>query len=86
LDRRQTIPKKIRYFFEYLLFRFILFPIQLLPLSGICFLGRLLGTALYHTSPRRQETARINLDIAFGDTKTPKEKKAEKLAKKAAKK
>jgi KDO2-lipid IV(A) lauroyltransferase len=75
LDRRQTIPKNIRYFLEYILFRLILFPIQMLPLKGICFLGRFLGSALYHASPSRRKIARINLDIAFGDTKTPEEKK-----------
>jgi KDO2-lipid IV(A) lauroyltransferase len=74
LDRRQTIPKKIRYFLEYILFRLILFPIQMLSLNGICILGRLLGNALYHTSPKRRKIARINLDIAFGDTKTTEEK------------
>ena len=75
MDRRQTIPKKIRYFLEYILFRLILFPIQTLPLKGICFLGRFLGSALYHASPSRRKIARINLDIAFGDTQTPEEKK-----------
>jgi len=74
LDRRQTIPKKIRYFLEYILFRLILFPIQILSLNGICILGRLLGNAFYHTSPKRRKIARINLDIAFGDTKTTEEK------------
>ncbi len=75
MDRRQTIPKKIRYFLEYILFRLILFPIQMLPLKGVCFLGRVLGNALYYASPSRRKIARINLDIAFGDTKTPEEKK-----------
>jgi KDO2-lipid IV(A) lauroyltransferase len=74
LDRRQTIPKKIRYFLEYCLFRIILFPIQMLSLNGVCLLARLLGNVFYHTSPKRREIARINLDIAFGDTKTTEEK------------
>ncbi len=74
MDRRQTIPKKIRYFLEYILLRLILFPIQMLSLNGIRNLGRWLGNALYHASPQRRKIARINLDIAFGDTKTPEEK------------
>ncbi len=74
MDRRQTIPKKIRYFLEYILFRLILFPIQMLSLKGVCLLGRLLGNTLYHISPKRRKIARINLDIAFGDTKTIAEK------------
>ena len=75
MDRRQTIPKKIRYFFEYVLFRIVLFPIQTLPLSGVCLLARFLGNTLYRASPKRRNIARINLDIAFGDTKTSEEKK-----------
>jgi KDO2-lipid IV(A) lauroyltransferase len=74
LDRRQTIPKKIRYLLEYSLFRLILFPIQILSLGGICLLARFLGNVFYHTSPKRRKIARINLDIAFGDTKTTEEK------------
>jgi KDO2-lipid IV(A) lauroyltransferase len=75
LDRRQTIPKKIRYILEYILFRLILFPIQMFSLGGICLLARLLGNVFYHASPKRRKIARINLDIAFGHTKTPEEKK-----------
>lgn len=46
----------------------------MLSLNGVCFLARLLGTMLYHTSPKRRKIARINLDIAFGNTKTTAEK------------
>jgi KDO2-lipid IV(A) lauroyltransferase len=75
LDRRQTIPKKIRYLLEYILFRIVLLPIQMLSLKGIYYLAQLLGKMLYHASPTRRKIARINLDIAFGDTKTTEEKK-----------
>ena len=75
LDRRQTIPKKIRYLLEYILFRIVLIPIQMLSLNGVCRLARFLGSTLYHASPKRRNIARINLDIAFGDTKTDEEKK-----------
>ena len=74
MDRRQTIPKKIRYFLEYTLFRIILLPVQMLSLNGIRSLGQLLGSTVYHASPKRRKIAHINLDIAFGDTKTPEEK------------
>ena len=74
MDRRQTIPKKIRYLLEYILFRLALFPVQILSLSGINRLGRVLGSMLYHSSPKRRKIARINLDIAFGDSKTSEEK------------
>jgi Kdo2-lipid IVA lauroyltransferase/acyltransferase len=74
LDRRQTIPKKIRYLLEYILFRIVLFPVQLLSLKRIGSLGRWLGSTLYNNSPKRRKIARINLDFAFGDTKTPEEK------------
>jgi KDO2-lipid IV(A) lauroyltransferase len=74
LDRRQKIPKKIRYILEYILFRIILFPAQMLSLKGTRDLGRWLGSMIYHISPKRRKIARINLDIAFGNTKTPEEK------------
>lgn len=74
MDKRQTIPKKIRYLLEYSLFRIALFPIQFLTLRGITRAGRFLGSIFYHCAPKRRQIARINLDIAFGDTKTPEEK------------
>lgn len=74
MDRRQTIPKKFRYLLEYILFRMALFPIQMLSLRGISRLGRFLGGALYHGIPKRRKIAQTNLDIAFGDSKTPEEK------------
>ncbi len=74
MDRRQTIPKKARYFLEYFLLRLILFPIQRLSLNGIRNLGRWLGNAFYNVSPKRRKFARINLDIAFGDPKSTEEK------------
>lgn len=46
----------------------------MLSLNGIRNLGRWLGNAFYHVSPKRRKIARINLDIAFGDTKTTGEK------------
>lgn len=46
----------------------------MLSLGGICLLARLLGNIFYHASPKRRKIARINLDIAFGDTKTTEEK------------
>lgn len=74
MDRRQTFPKKVRYLLEYLLFRLILFPVQMLTLNGIRSLGQFLGKVFYYVSPERRQVARINLDIAFGDTKSPEEK------------
>lgn len=59
---------------EYILFRLAMFPVQMLSLNGVGSLGRLLGKALFYFSPQRRKIARINLDIAFGDTKTKEEK------------
>ena len=75
MDRRQTIPKKIRYLLEYLLFRCLLFAIQNLTEKTIFRQGKFLGAVIYHCSPKRRKIARINLDIAFGDSKSPEEKK-----------
>ncbi len=46
----------------------------MLSLNGVNQLGRFLGGAFYHGSPQRRRVARINLDIAFGDSKTSDEK------------
>ena len=46
----------------------------MLSLNGIRGLGQLLGSTVYYVSPKRRKIAHINLDIAFGDTKTPEEK------------
>ena len=59
---------------EYILFRLAMFPVQMLSLNSVGSLGRLLGKALFYFSPQRRKIARINLDIAFGDTKTKEEK------------
>lgn len=74
MDRRQTIPKKIRYVLEYILLRIALVPVQMLSRDGINRLARFLGNALYHLSLKRRKIAQINLDIAFGDTKSQDEK------------
>jgi KDO2-lipid IV(A) lauroyltransferase len=74
LDRRQTIPKKIRYVLEYLLFRCLLFAIQNITENLLYRLGQFLGTVIYYCSPKRRRIARINLDIAFGTSKSSKEK------------
>ncbi len=74
MDPRQTFPKKIRYFFEYLLFLILCKPIQWLSARSVFELGKKAGTLFYHLAKKRRHIARINLDIAFGDSKTLVEK------------
>jgi len=74
LDRRQTLPKKFRYALEYLVFRILLWPLQMLSLNAVNRLGRFLGTTFYHCTPSRRRIARVNLDVAFGNSKSPDEK------------
>ena len=74
MDPRQAVSKKIRYFLEYLLFRVIHSLIKHRTASGIYRLGKGIGTLIYYLFPKRRQIARINLDIAFGDTKDEQEK------------
>ena len=74
MDPRQTIPKKIRYFLEYLLFLVMYSFIKNRTASGISKLGNRIGTLIYRLSAKRRKIARTNLDIAFGDTKSISEK------------
>lgn len=75
MDPRQTVLKKIRYFLEYVLFLLFYSLIKNRTASGIYRLGKGIGTMLYHLSAQRRHIARINLDIAFGDTKDDQEKR-----------
>ncbi len=59
---------------EYAAFFVISFPIKFLSAKMVFRLGKVLGNLLYRFSSKRKKIAQVNLDIAFGDSKTPKEK------------
>ena len=74
MDPRKTVLKKIRYVLEYFLFLILHSFIKNMTAGGIYRLAKGLGTLIYHLSAKRRRIARINLDIAFGDTKDEQEK------------
>ncbi|MFQ5443254.1 MAG: lysophospholipid acyltransferase family protein [Nitrospinales bacterium] len=66
--------KSIRYKFEYALFVFACFVVSCLSSRGVYLLGRLTGNLSYFLFRKRRRIARINLDIAFGESKSEREK------------
>ncbi len=75
MDRRQTLPKKIRYFFEYLLFLALCKPTQCLSAKSVYKLGKGAGTLFHQIAKKRRQIAKTNLDIAFGNSISRTEKK-----------
>lgn len=62
-------------FFEYALVRTMMVTINFLPIGMSTCIARRLGEALFLIMPRRREIALLNLNIAFGDSKTDTEKR-----------
>ena len=65
----------IRYRFEYVVVLFLIFILKDLSAKTIFRLGRILGNLSYKLATKRKRVALINLNIAFGDKKSNKEKK-----------
>ncbi|HJL73528.1 MAG TPA: lysophospholipid acyltransferase family protein [Nitrospinaceae bacterium] len=74
MSKRKGPATNIRHLLEYAIVRFLIFILR--PLSAKCVfkLGRVLGALSYRAGGKRKKIARINLDIAFGDGKSNKEK------------
>jgi len=60
--------------FEYVAFLVISFPVQYLSAKMVYRLGKVFGCLLFKFGGKRKKVARINLDIAFENSKTPEEK------------
>lgn len=75
MKRQKTFKKKFRHILEY--GGVGLFSLLVRPLSarGVYQLGSALGKLVHCLSGKRIQIALTNLDIAFGDSKSPKEKK-----------
>jgi len=73
-DRAERIDTK-DHLFTKLLFGILVFGVRRLSWKGADRLGTLLGKLLYRLKVRR-DVAMVNLDIAYGDSKTPEEKEA----------
>lgn len=65
----------IRHRFEYVVVLFLIFILKGLSAKTIFRLGRILGNLSYKLATKRKRVALINLNIAFGDKKSNKEKK-----------
>ena len=67
--------KNIQYLIEYLLVKWVGLAIQPLSALQVYRLGRWLGSVSYRLASGRKKVALTNLDIAFGNSKSPQEKK-----------
>ncbi len=75
MKRQKTFNKNFRHTLEYGGVGLISLLVRPLSVRGIYHLGRALGNLIYYFSGKRIQVALTNLDIAFGDTKSLKEKK-----------
>jgi Kdo2-lipid IVA lauroyltransferase/acyltransferase len=66
--------KSIRHILEYILFKLLLLLIRPLPQQGVVKIGKRLGSLAYLISGKRKQSAKINLDIIFEDSKSSGEK------------
>jgi len=73
--RKSEIITNFRHRFEYLVVLFFIFFLKNLSAKSIFRLGRLLGNLSYSLATKRRRIALINLNIAFGNKKSNKEKK-----------
>ncbi|MEO8205731.1 MAG: lysophospholipid acyltransferase family protein [Chthoniobacterales bacterium] len=71
----RSFAKKVRYLLEYVGLRFVETLVTLLPLSLLRAMARVAGWVMYHADARTRKVALANLDAAFGESKTPEEKK-----------
>lgn len=74
MSSRNTLSRRIRYRIEYAAFRPVIGIIMSLSPKTLYRLSGMLAAAWFHLFPGRRRIARINLDIAYGDTKSPEEK------------
>ncbi|MBI4389073.1 MAG: lysophospholipid acyltransferase family protein [Nitrospinae bacterium] len=71
---KSILARQLRYRSEYFLHLFFSFLVRFLPAGGVYRLGKFLGSLAYRFADKRKRIARTNLDIAFGESKTPQEK------------
>ncbi len=75
MKRNATFIKKLRHILEFSGVGLLSLMVRPLSAGGVYRLGSALGKLIHTFSGKRIRIARTNLDIAFGDTKTPQEKK-----------
>jgi lauroyl/myristoyl acyltransferase len=73
-DRAVSARKRLRYKLDVALLRSLAWVIQRFPRGFVRKLGHALGWATYHVAGKHRKIALANLDVAYGDSKSPKEK------------
>ncbi|MBT3514839.1 MAG: lysophospholipid acyltransferase family protein [Nitrospina sp.] len=73
--KKSAILISIKHQFEYLVVLFFIFFLKNLSAKSIFLLGRILGNLSYSLTTKRRKIALVNLNIAFGNKKSNKEKK-----------
>ena len=74
MSKKRKPLSKARHFLECAALRALIFFLRPLSAKTIFRLGQALGALSYSWAKKRKQTARINLDIAFGDKKSDTEK------------
>ena len=74
MSKKRKPLSKARHFLECAALRALIFFLRPLSAKTIFRLGQALGALSYSWAKKRKQTARINLDIAFGDEKSDAEK------------
>lgn len=75
MARRKKTGKIIRQAFEAPMLRLGMAVIPRLPRQAVLFLSRCMGSIAFHASARTRRLGLANLDVAFGETKSEREKK-----------
>jgi len=75
MKKKKTFKKNLRHLLEYGGVGLLFLLVRPLSVRGVYYLGCALGKLAHTFSGRRIQIALTNLDIAFGDTKSPQEKK-----------
>ena len=80
-NRELKLLKSTQHFLEYVFFNLLLLLVRPLPQQAVVKMGRGLGSLAFLFSEKHKRSAKINLDIIFGDSKSSDEKK--KIVKKS---
>ena len=74
MSKKKVSTPTLLHFLEYIIVLLIISILKVLSAKNVFRIGRLLGALAYQLATKRKQFARINLDIAFGDSKTDREK------------
>lgn len=74
MSKQASPTRKVRHFLEYILYQGLSACVRSLSADSVYQLGRALGRLSFLAGGKRKRIALINLDIAFGDSKTQADK------------